>query len=66
MARRIVVKGPLLQQKALKFVYCHSRQTMGGLNHFSKPIFGTMSVERGDVNNELVSDWKAKLPENYL
>ena len=69
-ARRIIVNGPLLQEKALKFAsdlgVDSFKASNGWLESFRQRhniSFGTMSGERGDVNNETVSAWKAKLPE---
>lgn len=37
----------------------------GWLDNFTKRnnlVFGTMSEERGDVNQKTVTDWKSKIP----
>lgn len=67
-SRRINVSGPLIQEKALKFASDLGIETFkasnGWLDSFKlrhNIIFGTMSGERGDVNNTVVDDWKSKL-----
>jgi hypothetical protein len=66
--RRINVTGPLLKEKALKFASDFGISTFkasnGWLESFINNIkFGTMSGERGDVDDDCVNEWKLRLPE---
>jgi hypothetical protein len=64
------VTGPLLQEKALKFARELGNDTFkvsnGWLESFRlrhNITFGTMSGERGDVCDQTVNDWRAKLAD---
>ncbi|XP_033730203.1 tigger transposable element-derived protein 4-like [Pecten maximus] len=68
-SRRVNLSGPLLKQKALDFASDFGNTTFkasnGWLDSFKSRhniVFGTMSGERGDVDNSVVDNWRAKLP----
>ena len=70
MGRKINVSGPLLKEKALKFAKdlnkLEFKASNGWLESFIKRnniVFGTMSGERGDVDKNIVENWKEKLPK---
>lgn len=69
IARRFIVTGPLLKEKALKFAQDlendEFKASNGWLESFRRRhniTFGAMSGESGDVDDTVVSDWKTKLP----
>lgn len=68
--RKIVVTGPLLKTKALDFAsklnISEFKASNGWLESFIKRnniSFGTMSGERGDVQQHTVNEWKSRLPD---
>ena len=68
-SRKIIVNGPMLKERALKFATDLSIDTFtasnGWLESFLKRhnnVFGSQSGERGDVDHAIVSDWNKKLP----
>ncbi|KAK3106816.1 hypothetical protein FSP39_000437 [Pinctada imbricata] len=69
MTRRVNVNGPLIQQRALEFAKDLGNETFkasnGWLISFLKRnniVLGTMSGERGDVDNNVVKEWIDKVP----
>ncbi|XP_069129151.1 tigger transposable element-derived protein 4-like [Argopecten irradians] len=68
MARRIVISGPLIQARALKYAQELNITTFkasnGWLESFVKRnniVFGSQSGERGDVNIDVIDDWNDRL-----
>lgn len=64
-SRRINITGPLIKEKALRFAKdlnkTEFKASNGWLESFKERhniAFGTMSGERGDVNNVTVDEWK--------
>ncbi|KAG1651344.1 Tigger transposable element-derived protein 4 [Nymphon striatum] len=64
VSRRVPVTGPLLQTKALDFAsqlnvsdFKASKGWLQSFNRRHNVVFGTMSGERGDVNNQTVCDY---------
>ncbi|KAK3090297.1 hypothetical protein FSP39_010713 [Pinctada imbricata] len=67
VTRHVPVSGPLLKERALKFAKDLNIDTFKASNGWlpafiNNIVFGTMSGERGDVDNDVVQDWIEKLP----
>lgn len=68
-SRHVNVSGPLLKEKALKFAedlaVTSFKASNGWLDSFLRRnniVFKKQSGERAEVNAEVVSDWKSRLP----